>query len=340
MKRLNSKHKQSKRLTIMIVPDYGEKIRDMHIHRFAFAVLGIPILCIVLLAVLFPIRVGNLEGELERSAAELAAALAENSRLEETLRDTVSSYESIPVEVPTVNEPIDDAVYERIEGFERDIVLLYAKSEVVDAYKEKITVAFEELKSLNLPFVFDLDAIVQNDGVVAMGGPSIEGIAVAIEELDDILSTDIIEMHAMGAYSDMLDSYFKSRPVGWPVEGRDVASEFGYREDPFTGIGTEWHGGIDIAAPMGSSVYATADGVVTFAGWDNEGYGNLVVVEHGYGFSTYYGHNSRVLVAQGDEVVRGDVVALSGDTGRSTGPHCHYEIRVHDTSRDPSEYLS
>lgn len=124
-------------------------------------------------------------------------------------------------------------------------------------------------------------------------------------------------------------------PHLWPTEVRRISSKFGYR----TLYGKlEFHNGIDIPVWYGSKVLATKDGVVTKAGWQS-GYGWTVELSHEMGFTTIYGHNSKLLVQKGDEVKAGDVIALSGSSGRSTGPHLHYEIRLNDVPVDPLKYL-
>lgn len=125
-------------------------------------------------------------------------------------------------------------------------------------------------------------------------------------------------------------------PSIWPVNGT-ITSNFGYRGNPIGG-GTGYHEGLDIAVDYGTPVRATASGKVTMAGWV-DGYGNLVEIDHGGGFVTRYGHNSMLLVVVGQEVRTGDIVALAGSTGRSTGPHCHYEVRVNGTPTDPLLFL-
>jgi murein DD-endopeptidase MepM/ murein hydrolase activator NlpD len=114
-------------------------------------------------------------------------------------------------------------------------------------------------------------------------------------------------------------------------------SRFGYRVDPFTNR-AELHAGLDMAAPPGTPVYAPADGVVSFAGYDS-GYGKLVTIDHGYGVVTRFGHNSKIFVQQGQKVHRWDVVSAVGSTGRSTGAHCHYEVRIHGVPVDPMNYI-
>ena len=126
-------------------------------------------------------------------------------------------------------------------------------------------------------------------------------------------------------------------PVGSGWESR-VTSEFGYRSDPFTGQ-SSGHTGIDIAVPMGTPVRAALPGVVTTATYNAGGYGYYVKIDHGSGMVTLYAHNSKLLVKAGDTVEAGDMVSLSGSTGRSTGPHLHFEVRVNGQQVNPRSYL-
>lgn len=134
----------------------------------------------------------------------------------------------------------------------------------------------------------------------------------------------------------MQQSLMRATPSIRPNRGY-VTSEFGYRPSPVTGQ-LKLHQGLDFGAPPGSPVYVTADGVVSFAGFDAE-YGKLVSVDHGYGVVTRYAHNSELFVVVGQKVKRGDVVSAVGTTGRSTGPHCHYEVRVNGVPVDPINYI-
>jgi murein DD-endopeptidase MepM/ murein hydrolase activator NlpD len=128
-----------------------------------------------------------------------------------------------------------------------------------------------------------------------------------------------------------------STPNLWPVSGR-LMGAFGRRTDPFSGEGTEFHTGVDISAPSGTPVRATADGIVISSGWSG-GYGRLVVVDHGGGVQTYYAHLSRFHVQTGQEVRRGELVGEVGSTGRVTAPHLHYEVRIGGNPVNPYRYL-
>ncbi len=125
-------------------------------------------------------------------------------------------------------------------------------------------------------------------------------------------------------------------PAMWPVEGR-VTSSFGEREDPFNGEGA-FHAGLDISAPNGTVVRATADGLVDSAAMVS-GYGREVIVDHGHGVKTVYGHLSGMIVLSGQHVIRGQILGYVGHSGRSTGPHLHYEVRINNVPVNPHKYL-
>lgn len=141
----------------------------------------------------------------------------------------------------------------------------------------------------------------------------------------------------------VLDSAFQkqslllsSTPSIYPVHGL-LGNGFGWRRDPFTGM-RDFHQGLDLVAPIGTKVVAPADGIVTKVG-PAGGFGNSVFISHGYGIITRYGHLASYNVKVGQRVKRGDVVAMVGTTGRSTGPHLHYELLVHQRNVDPIKYI-
>lgn len=140
---------------------------------------------------------------------------------------------------------------------------------------------------------------------------------------------------AYGTVSSVLNPTAET-PNIWPVAG-PISSYYGYRTSP-GGIGSTFHEGVDIAGDYGTPISATAAGAVTQAGWVG-GYGYLVEVKHADGIVTRYGHNSAVLVYEGQHVDQGSMIALMGSTGNSTGPHCHYEVRIHGEAVDPMYFL-
>lgn len=189
-----------------------------------------------------------------------------------------------------------------------------------------------------------LDASEFNfDHKPAYGGPheSEGGIAVAFEnvlvDLSDQL--DSREQQLSIIEDVIMNSQQKkdARPAGRPIKKGWISSYFGKRTDPFTGK-LEMHKGLDFAAKAGSKISAVSSGVVTWAG-SKYGYGNLVEINHGHGYSTRYGHNDEILVEVGDSVDKGQVISLMGSTGRSTGPHVHFEVLLNDRQVDPVRYV-
>lgn len=127
-------------------------------------------------------------------------------------------------------------------------------------------------------------------------------------------------------------------PVGRPVDNLELTSNFGVRADPFNGH-ARMHKGIDIPGPVGTPIYATADGIVSRSQWMN-GYGNLVEISHGNDTETRYGHLSKLLVQPNERVRRGQLIGLMGSTGRSTGSHLHYEIRIAGEAINPLPFVT
>ena len=159
---------------------------------------------------------------------------------------------------------------------------------------------------------------------------AIANLTDAVDERDDSLSGIEAKILQQSVLKEML-------PNGAPVAVAFNSSSYGWRIDPFTG-GKAFHEGLDFPANMGTPIRAAADGIVSFAEHTPD-YGNIVKISHGSGLETRYAHASKLLVHAGDRVVKGQEVAEIGSTGRSTGPHLHYEIRLNGESLDPRKYL-
>ncbi len=164
----------------------------------------------------------------------------------------------------------------------------------------------------------------------------LEGLS---KTLDNLLSRSRLQKESFNNIVQYLDEKKFLRehtPSIIPVQGWFM-SGFGYRIDPFTGQ-VKMHEGLDIAAPPGTPIIAPADGSVKFAG-ERRGFGLTLEIDHGYGYTTLYGHCQRIDVEEGNRVTRGDVVARVGSTGKSTGPHLHYEVRVSQIPVNPIHYI-
>jgi murein DD-endopeptidase MepM/ murein hydrolase activator NlpD len=159
--------------------------------------------------------------------------------------------------------------------------------------------------------------------------------SIDMENLRQEIDKTIKDVTEIKNYLNLQKDIYCATPKGTPVEG-PISSQFGKRENPISGA-DEFHAGLDISTNSGNPITATADGIVSFSGW-NGGSGNLVVLEHGFGFSTFYAHNRTNVVRVGQKVKRGDVIGYVGSTGNATGPHVHYEIWKNRNPVNPNDY--
>jgi len=207
---------------------------------------------------------------------------------------------------------------------------------------------------MKLRVMADLDGVVYPEQIMGIGGENPEPFNPLEGELSfqdqtiissmnrslDRLKTEVSiqerSFQELVEYLEDQKSLLASTPSIWPVKGW-LTSTFGYRSSPFTGR-RELHKGLDIATRSGTPVIAPADGLVVFAGREG-GFGNMIIIDHGYGITTRYGHCSSLEAKLGQKIKRGDVVARVGNTGRSTGPHVHYEVAVNGVSVNPSRYI-
>ena len=205
-----------------------------------------------------------------------------------------------------------------------------------------------------LRVITDLEVEKPSPPAYGIGGSLESGEGLTLENVEQnkldfvaMLDKDLTRLREMADYQEEsfnnLKAYLSDQkdliertPHRWPARGF-ISSSFGSRVDPFTGL-SRLHEGIDIVARRGTPVMAPADGIVTYAGVDPT-LGEMVVIDHGYGVLTRYGHNDTALVREGQRVKRGDAVSTVGSSGKSTGPHLHYEIRLNDVAVNPLNYL-
>ncbi len=228
---------------------------------------------------------------------------------------------------------------------------LVSELKVVHEKVQHINDVLDRVKHLNA----NLENITQlrdPDRQLALGplaaAPSVESATPAVAPLAEVklpASLEALEREAreqeqksreMTAYFEDQKQLLASAPSVWPARGY-VTSDFAVRLDPYT-ADRVMHDGIDIAAAPGTPIKAPADGAVVFAGLEG-GYGKVLVLDHGYGLKTRYGHLSRIDVKLGQKVRRGDHIASIGTTGRSTGPHLHYEVRVNGVPENPRKFI-
>jgi len=271
------------------------------------------------------------------SYVNLQYKLKENDRLAYENKIQAEKLAALKEELYKVNNEL-----EYVDSIEKNV------NEMVD--NSRISLNTNTPSRSNSNRVEISSARIQEENIInnSTSYPSIDtsknGLA-AIEELEvvvDLLQEEVVkEKEQIKDLEENVEERLKSlaaKPTFWPVKGR-ITSVPGERENPFTGRGSEDHGGLDIAAPYGTYVRAAGDGVVTFAGWDSV-YGRMVAVDHGYGYKSMYGHNSALTVKVGEKVKRGEVIARIGSTGRSTGPHLDFRIFVNGDLVNPLDILN
>jgi murein DD-endopeptidase MepM/ murein hydrolase activator NlpD len=236
-----------------------------------------------------------------------------------------------------------------------------------DSYKESYSVLQERVKQLELQMselenrdndvyrsIFEADPIPDSARVKEMEAKK------EVRLIQNLSNTDLIK-NMIGQLNNLSlrmayqgtsfveitnmvknkEKLLKAIPAIQPVSNKNlnrIGGSFGYRVDPVY-KDFRFHQGLDFTAPSGTPIYATADGVVQAAGFSTDGYGNKVVINHGYGYQTLYGHMVRVKAKQGQSVKRGEVIGYIGSTGKSTGPHCHYEVIKRGIKVDPVYYF-
>ncbi len=226
-----------------------------------------------------------------------------------------------------------DADRKRLAVYVRNIGIMQARLARLDALGSQLV----DVASLNASeFNFDLPP--------AIGGPRVQTTNVSqntidgsLELLDSRISSVDNQLATISYLLDKKRMIQAARPHIRPTKGGWISSGYGMRIDPFNG-GREMHRGLDIANSFGAPVLAASRGIVTFAG-KMKGFGNMIDIDHGFGYVTRYGHMSSIAIRIGDEVASGQLIGRIGSRGRSTGPHLHYEVHRYGRSIDPIKYL-
>ncbi|OGS20327.1 MAG: hypothetical protein A2252_07840 [Elusimicrobia bacterium RIFOXYA2_FULL_39_19] len=166
---------------------------------------------------------------------------------------------------------------------------------------------------------------------------SVKELYYQTKELQKETEQQLASAEEINSFISYQKKLYKSTPNTWPCNKDRITSPFGFRIHPITGR-YEYHTGIDIDGSKNSPIHSVADGNVKYSGW-SQGYGNLVIVNHGYNYQTYYAHLNKIQVKEGEKIKRDQIVGLMGETGTTTGVHLHYEIRLNDKSINPAKFL-
>lgn len=237
----------------------------------------------------------------------------------------VLSYLEIIRQMTEHDNGMHESLKETRKGIEETKTRLLEEKSVLDEQRAKLQTSQDKLYAEKA----ELDSLAAQ-----LGAEESELLANIrkIEEEEQALQRTIITSSTHSA-----TSVYKGGTLGYPTPTTSVSSPYGYRIHPIYGT-RKLHAGIDFPVSSGTPIYAAADGTVIMASWYG-GYGNCVIIDHGGGMTTLYAHNTSLTVSNGQKVTRGQQVAKAGSTGNSTGPHCHFEVRVNGSTRDPANYF-
>lgn len=331
--KFKTKHKQQNNrfFTIIIVPRASSKSRSLKIPKWIF----IPVLILIAAGSYTVGRMHNSINSLNKELTDKNDSITKYSQLLDLsadnineLEDDIESYKQKLVSLLAVTEDLDRRTSEAA------VLNMRIIEEIGDLIGLKIEVPEEDKLSSRSGTRPDVENLLPQNATFNQGYAILAGQLLMAE--NNLQAVEASTSTLCDRFEEMR-SYLKAYPSILPVYGK-FSSTFGNRKNPITGRGREFHSGLDIIASRGTDVKATGCGTVTFAGYSSS-YGYLVIINHGFGIETYYGHNSKLLVKRGQKVERGDIIAKSGNSGRSTGPHVHYEIRVNGVSKDPLDFI-
>ena len=370
-------HKQKKYISLMLVPSYTTgRTRSLRIPRGLFHGLLASMLVVSAVVAGFYLRSNHfyrMAQELYVAREEIAETFAEfqfeaenvQSDLIDTMIQVYERYSEVQQNVQSQldNQARDhqinlDSLREQVDEFEQMIRDLEADQQaVLEGLSKRAEVIppvaniLNQLKESRQTLLLSQPAVSLENYISQSNEPTFGFLSrsnvnpqVSEEELAqriNILMGDLRLqrklLEDLESYRGLMNGYLRNYPTLWPVHG-NISSGFGWRTNPMGGRGSEHHDGVDIPARTGTPIRAAGGGTVVFAGWQN-GYGNTVIINHGSGITTAYAHSSRINVEVGQLINRGDIIAYVGSTGRSTGPHLHFEVRINGSAVNPIPFM-
>ncbi|MDQ6965589.1 MAG: M23 family metallopeptidase [Mariprofundaceae bacterium] len=308
---------KNRRYSLMLVPDQG-RVRSVRISVTSLVVCSMTLFSFLSIGIWGGIQLYHAgQKEMQIVAMQNQMQMAQSRYAEQT--DELQSR--------------IDADRKQMAVYARDVGTIQARLARLDALGSKLV---DKASLDSAEFNFGLQP--------AYGGPrlgasdvAIEGLDLSIDRIDSRLADLDVQLATVDYLMEQKRGEQAARPHAWPSEHGWLSSNYGVRADPFTGERAR-HNGVDIANRFGAPVLAASRGIVTFAG-EMKDYGHLVEVDHGYGYVTRYGHLSSLTVHLGDEVSDGQIVGRVGSSGRSTGPHLHYEVHRNGHHLNPGKFL-
>lgn len=310
MNKGKTKVKTNKHISVVFIPHSSNQVKVLKFSSF-YGKLSAAILLVVVLitgTALYLNHVTNENQQLKQNLTELYGANSEQRKIIEEKSEEIER-------IHADNEEYKKTVDEKLSEFAQKY------NEITDKY-----IANQSLTN----------ASRSGDRTPASFSNEVASLKVMLDNLNKYSNVRDLVTEDISTANTKLDTFFETIPTLVPVNGK-FNNGYGYRKDPFTKKKT-FHDGIDFSADKGTIIIASAGGKVTFA-QRNGGYGLCVVIDHGRGLCTRYAHASKLMVKEGQEVKKGDVIAKVGSTGRSTGPHLHFEVLLYNKPVDPGTYI-
>ena len=306
------KKRKSNHATFMYIPESESKVVSIRIPKWLPKAIafGLALLLLVTSSLLY--RTNSLNDKYSKSKQEISSLAiintAQKGEIEKLQNDTVQIHQQLEENIKALDQI-------------KEIVGIKKSTEDKEANKTTQPITTDTSKNTSDNSMQQIDQIKT----------SYKELSIQLLSQRELIDSSMTTVKKQVVY-------LNAKPSIKPVNTR-ITARYGTRKNPFTNRGSEFHKGMDFAGETGTPIKATGDGVVIFAGWQS-GYGNVIILSHGYGLTTLYGHNSKLLVKKGDKVKKAQIISKMGSTGRSTGSHLHYEVRLNGKIVNPSAYLN
>lgn len=310
MNKAKANNAEKKYLSIVLVPHSSSTVKVLRFTSF-YAKL---VVCFLLLTAVFVgggLYISKMLEENKALKLNINELYSANSEQRQLINEKSSEVDRLKDESSAFKETVNDKIEEYTKNFNK----------ITDEYIKEQTATKTNRSGDRNGNSFTSDIRVLKN---------------SIDDLSQLYSRTVIPVADLTSAETKMEKYLEAIPTLWPVRG-DITDKFGYRKDPFTRR-TRYHEGIDIGADYGTSIKAAASGKVIMSERTG-GTGLTVKIDHGRGLVTVYGHASKLIAKVGQIVKKGDIISKVGSSGRSTGPHLHFEVRLYGTAVDPLQYL-
>ncbi len=322
------------KVTIMVIPSAEKSIKQWKLNiAVAFLVL------VALIIINITLLINTISSKVVSDTLTF-----ENSALSENLLMTQDKFDMLQNINANKTEEIKTLKLS-LQNSNDFLVARLLEMEQTQAYVSQLVVLFNDETKSNVELPVSRSFSRLTDAAATSTNDALSPDELLLSEIESLISNDEISQiisEQTSAYSELVSklstqiSYLDTRPDFYPTSGT-YSSPFGYRKDPITGR-SKLHNGIDISNKVGTAIFAAGTGIVTYSAYDGN-FGNVLIVDHGYGYESVYAHCKTLLYAPGDEVTKGEKIATMGTSGRTTGPHLHFEVRYNKTPINPLKFI-